>query len=64
MLGTILIFVAVGIVALVLFAGVAVMAVGGETSARWSNVLMRYRVVAQAAALAVIALVVYFATRH
>ena len=51
-------------VAVVLLAGIAVMAIGGKTSARWSNVLMRYRIVAQAAALLIIALVVYFATAH
>ena len=42
-------------------AGIAVMAIGGNTSSRWSNLLMRYRILAQAVALAVIALVVYVA---
>jgi hypothetical protein len=64
MAGTILILVALGAVAAILFAGIVVMAIGGKTSARWSNVLMRYRIVAQAAALLVIALVVYIASKH
>lgn len=61
MIGKIAILIALAAVALVLIAGIAVMAVGGGTSARWSNVLMRYRIVAQALALLVIALVVYVA---
>lgn len=61
MAGTILILVALGAVALILLAGIVVMAIGGQTSAKWSNVLMRYRVVAQALALLIIAVVVYLA---
>jgi Hypoxia induced protein conserved region len=61
MTGTILILVALAAVAIILFAGITVMAIGGKTSARWSNVLMRYRIVAQAVALLIIALVVYIA---
>ena len=64
MMGTILILVALGVVAIVLFAGIAVMAIGGPTAAKWSNVLMRYRIVAQAVALLVIALVVYLAAHR
>ena len=63
MTGTILIFVALGVVALVLLSGIVVMAIGGETSSRWSNVVMRYRIVAQAVALIIIALVVYVASK-
>ena len=63
MTGTILIFVALGVVALVLLSGIVVMAIGGETSSRWSNVLMRYRIVAQVVALLIIALVVYVASK-
>jgi hypothetical protein len=62
MIGNILIFLALAAVALVLLGGIVVMAIGGQTSARWSNVLMRYRIVAQAAALLIIALVVYVAS--
>ena len=39
-----------------LFAGLAVMARGGATNARWGNRLMRARVASQAAALLLIAL--------
>jgi hypothetical protein len=64
MTGKILIIVMLGVVAAVLLAGIVVMAIGGATSARWSNVLMRYRILAQAVALVVIALVVYVASNH
>jgi Hypoxia induced protein conserved region len=64
MIGQILILVALGVVAAILFAGIAVMAIGGKVSARWSNVLMRYRIVAQAVALLLIALVLYLARSH
>ncbi len=64
MTGKIIILVSLGVVAAILLAGIVVMAIGGETSARWSNILMRYRIVAQAAALIIIALVVYFANAH
>jgi hypothetical protein len=63
-MGIVLILIALGVVAVILFAGLTMMAIGGKTSARWSNVLMRYRVVAQVAALLVIALVVYIAGKH
>jgi hypothetical protein len=62
MIGNLLIFLALAAVALVLLGGIVVMAIGGQTSARWSNVLMRYRIIAQAAALLIIALVVYVAS--
>lgn len=42
-----------------LIAGLAVMAKGGETSAKWSNVLMRYRILAQIVAFAVLLLALY-----
>lgn len=61
MIGKIVILIALAAVAVVLIAGIAVMAIGGNTSSRWSNLLMRYRILAQAVALAVIALVVYVA---
>ena len=64
MFGQVLILVALGVVAIILLAGIVVMAIGGQTSSRWSNVLMRYRIVAQAGALLIIALVVYFASNR
>ncbi len=36
----------------VLFAGVIVMAIGGEVNEKWGNKLMRYRVVMQMIAIA------------
>ncbi len=62
MIGSIIILLALGVVAAILLAGIVVMAIGGKTDARWSNVLMRYRIVAQAVALLIIALVVYIAS--
>ena len=62
MIGKILILVALAAVAVILLAGIVVMAIGGKTGARWSNVLMRWRILAQAGALLLIGLVVYFAT--
>jgi hypothetical protein len=64
MAGTIIILLALGVVAAILLGGIVVMAIGGQTSAKWSNVLMRYRIVAQAAALLIIALVVYIASNR
>ena len=46
MFGKILIILALLVVAGTLVAGIAVMAIGGKTDAKWSNVLMRYRVLA------------------
>ncbi len=64
MIGRLLILAALAVVAVILLAGIVVMAIGGDTGARWSNVLMRYRILAQAGALLIIAAVVYFATAH
>jgi hypothetical protein len=64
MFGKILILVALFAVAAILLAGIVVMAIGGKTGARWSNVLMRYRILAQAGALLIILMVVYFTVGH
>jgi hypothetical protein len=64
MIGKIAILVALGVVALILLMGIFAMAIGGKTGARWSNVLMRTRILAQLAALVIIAAVVYFAGTH
>ena len=63
MFGKILILVALGVVAAILLAGIAVMAVGGKVDAKWTNVLMRYRILAQAVALAILLAVLYFSQR-
>jgi hypothetical protein len=44
MIGKVLILAALFVVAAILLAGIVVMAIGGKTGARWSNVLMRYRI--------------------
>jgi hypothetical protein len=61
MIGKIVILLALCVVAAILLAGIVVMAIGGKTGARWSNVLMRYRILAQAGALLIILAAVYFA---
>jgi tryptophan-rich sensory protein len=64
MFGNILVIVALVIVAAILIGGLVVMAIGGETSNKWSNRLMRYRVLAQAVAIGILFLVLYFGTRN
>jgi hypothetical protein len=64
MFGKILIILALLAVVGTLVAGIAVMAIGGKTDAKWSNVLMRYRVLAQAIAVAVLLLVLYVNSHH
>ena len=63
MIGKIFIILALLAVAGTLIAGIVVMAIGGKTDAKWSNVLMRYRVLAQAIAILIIMVVLYFARR-
>jgi cytochrome bd-type quinol oxidase subunit 2 len=58
-IGNILIVLALLVVAGTLVAGITVMAIGGKTDAKWSNVLMRYRILAQAVAIAILLLVLY-----
>ena len=52
------------VVAGTLVAGITVMAIGGKTDAKWSNVLMRYRILAQAVAVAVLMLALYASSNH
>ncbi len=54
MIGGILVAVACTVTAIILFAGLAVMAIGGEAAREWSNRLMRYRILAQVMAILVI----------
>jgi hypothetical protein len=60
MIGKIFIILALLAVAGTLIAGIVVMAIGGKTDAKWSNLLMRYRVLAQAIAVAILLAVLYF----
>ena len=64
MIGKILIVLSLLAVGATLVAGIAVMAIGGEASAKWSNVLMRYRILAQAVAVAILMGVLYFSSNH
>ena len=56
----ILVGVAVGLVFLVLCAGLYTMWKGGDTAATWSNKLMRIRVLAQFIAIIIIMAVLFF----
>jgi len=47
----------------VLFWGIGTMARGGEYNVRWSNTIMRWRVVLQAIALAIFVLLLLFGAR-
>ena len=60
MTGKILIAIAIGIVALVLAAGVSTMFVEGKKARTWSNRMMRVRVLAQFVAILIILAVFYF----
>ncbi|HVV65861.1 MAG TPA: twin transmembrane helix small protein [Rhizomicrobium sp.] len=64
MIGKLIIIMALLVVAATLVAGIAVMAMGGKADAKWSNVLMRYRILAQAAAIAIVLAVLYFSSGH
>ena len=55
---------AIGVVALVLVAGLYTLFKGGDVSRTWSNKLMRLRVVAQFIAVVIIMTVLYFTSHH
>jgi hypothetical protein len=61
-------FIVVGIalvaVVLILAAGLSTLWIGGDVSRRWSNRLMRYRVLAQFIAILIVLVVLYFARAH
>jgi ABC-type dipeptide/oligopeptide/nickel transport system permease subunit len=61
--GQILLAIALAAVAIVLVAGVSTMFIGGAFGRKWSNRLMRYRVLAQFVAIVIIMAVLYFGTR-
>jgi hypothetical protein len=62
-MGNILIILALVVVAIILFAGLFVMSIGGDVAKKWSNRLMRYRVLAQAVAILIVLAVVYFSAQ-
>jgi hypothetical protein len=55
-----ILFAALGIVAVILFWGVITMARGGEYNVKNSNRIMRYRIVFQAIALVLILILMWF----
>lgn len=61
MFGKVLVAIAVGIVGLVLAAGISTLFVEGQKARNWSNRLMRVRVLAQFVAILIIMAVFYFA---
>ena len=58
---TFLLFAAIGLTVVVLFAGLFSMVRGGEFNRKYGNRLMRLRVLFQAIAIVVLAIVLYFA---
>ncbi len=62
--GQVLIAIALGVVMLVLLAGLYTLWAGGEVSRSWSNRLMRLRVLAQFIAIVIVMAVLYFSTKH
>lgn len=63
-MGSILVIIALAVVLAILLAGLVVMAMGGQVSKEWSNRLMRYRILAQAVAILIVILVIYFSSQH
>ncbi|HVU21817.1 MAG TPA: twin transmembrane helix small protein [Rhizomicrobium sp.] len=47
-----------------LIAGITVMAIGGKTDAKWSNLLMRYRILTQMIAIIILMLSAYMLRQH
>lgn len=64
MSGKIVVAIAIGAVGVILLAGLYTLWVGGDTSATWSNRLMRMRVLAQFIAIIIIMAVLYFTSGH
>ena len=62
--GAIVIGIALAAVVLILAAGLSTLFIGGDVQRRWSNRLMRYRVLAQAVAILVVLAVLYFVKGH
>ena len=63
MSGQILVAIALALVFFILLTGLYALLKGGQASKNWSNRLMRYRVVAQFAAILIIGVVLYFGAR-
>ena len=59
MSGKIVVAIAIVVVAMILAAGISTMWVGGDVARKWSNRLMRYRILAQFIAIIIIMLTVW-----
>ncbi|HEY1615466.1 MAG TPA: twin transmembrane helix small protein [Rhizomicrobium sp.] len=64
MFGKIIVGIALAVVALTLFAGISTLWMGDQASRKWSNRLMRYRVLAQFVAIMIVLAVLYFSSPH
>ena len=62
--GGIVVAIALAAVVLILAAGLSTLWIGGDVQKRWSNRLMRYRVLAQAVAILIVLAVLYFTRGH
>jgi hypothetical protein len=63
-MSTALIIIGMAVVVAILCAGLYTLWKGGDISAQWSNKLMRMRIMAQAATIAVVLIALYFAGKH
>ena len=63
-MGKVLVVLALAAVLAILLAGLFVMSLGGAVANKWSNRLMRYRVLAQAVAILIVLAVLYFSSQH
>jgi tryptophan-rich sensory protein len=63
-MGNIIVIIALAAVAFILLAGLFVMSMGGQIDKKWSNRLMRYRVLAQAVAILIVLAVLYFSNQQ
>lgn len=64
MSGKILVAIAILVVLAILVAGLSTLWVGGDYARKWSNRLMRYRIIAQFVAIVVIMALLYFGSGH
>ena len=63
-MGSVLVILALASVAIILLAGLFVMSMGGQIDRKWSNRLMRYRILAQAVAILIVLAVLYFSSQQ
>jgi hypothetical protein len=63
-MGKVIVAIAICCVVVILGLGLYTLSKGGATSATWSNKLMRLRVLAQAIAVSIIMIVLYFSQNH